>query len=37
MLEINTVYNEDCLTIMKKFPDNYFDLIITDPPYGIGF
>tara|TARA_Y100000310_G_scaffold339572_1_gene432629 strand:- start:697 stop:1416 length:720 start_codon:yes stop_codon:yes gene_type:complete len=35
MLEINTVYNEDCLTIMKKLPDNYFDLIITDPPYGI--
>jgi len=37
MLKINTVYNEDCLNIMKKLPDNYFDLIITDPPYGIGF
>jgi len=35
MLEINTIYNEDCLTIMKKLSDNYFDLIITDPPYGI--
>ena len=34
-MKINTVYNEDCLTLMKKLPDNYFDLIITDPPYGI--
>jgi len=22
---------------LKKFPDKYFDLIITDPPYGIGY
>jgi len=35
MLEFNKVYHEDCLTFMKKLPDNYFDLIITDPPYGI--
>ena len=26
----------DCLNIMKEYPDNYFDLILTDPPYGIG-
>lgn len=25
----------DCLDIMKEYPDNYFDLILTDPPYGI--
>ena len=25
----------DCLDIMMKYPDNYFDLILTDPPYGI--
>lgn len=25
----------DCLEFMKGIPDNYFDLIITDPPYGI--
>lgn len=24
----------DCLTEMAKMPDNYFDLILTDPPYG---
>lgn len=23
----------DCLEEMKKFPDNHFDLILTDPPY----
>ena len=28
--------NADCMDIMKQYPDNYFDLAITDPPYGIG-
>ena len=27
----------DCMEGMKDFPDNYFDLAIVDPPYGIGF
>jgi len=26
----------DCLEIMKKFPENRVDLVLTDPPYGIG-
>ena len=26
----------DCMDVMKGFPDGYFDLAITDPPYGIG-
>ena len=26
----------DCMQGMKEFPDNYFDLAIVDPPYGIG-
>lgn len=26
----------DCLEVMKTFKDNQFDIIITDPPYGIG-
>ena len=25
----------DCMQGMKEFPDNYFDLAIVDPPYGI--
>ncbi|MGF6367224.1 site-specific DNA-methyltransferase (adenine-specific) [Aequitasia blattaphilus] len=33
MLELNRLYNMDCMTGMRKFPDNYFDLAITDPPY----
>ena len=26
----------DCMDLMKKFPDKYFELAIVDPPYGIG-
>ena len=26
----------DCMDVMKNYPDNYFDLAIVDPPYGIG-
>jgi site-specific DNA-methyltransferase (adenine-specific) len=29
------VYNMDCIEGMKQYPDNYFDLAIVDPPYGI--
>lgn len=29
-------YNMDCMEGMKQFPDNFFDLAIVDPPYGIG-
>ncbi len=25
----------DCMDIMKTYPDNYFDLAVVDPPYGI--
>jgi len=30
------LYNMDCMELMKKYPDNYFDLAIVDPPYGLG-
>jgi len=33
--EKNKVYNMDCLEYMKNVPDGYFDLVLTDPPYGI--
>jgi len=29
------VINCDCMDLMKEYPDNYFDLAIVDPPYGI--
>lgn len=35
MLELNQLYNMDCMEGMKEFPDKYFDLAIVDPPYGI--
>ena len=28
-------YNMDCIDGMKEFPDDFFDLAIVDPPYGI--
>ena len=28
-------YNMDCMDGMKEFPDQFFDLAIVDPPYGI--
>jgi site-specific DNA-methyltransferase (adenine-specific) len=31
----STVYLQDCLSAMAEYPDNYFDLAIVDPPYGI--
>ena len=31
----SVVYNEDCVEGLKRFSDNYFDLAIVDPPYGI--
>lgn len=30
-----TCYNADCMEIMQRYPDNYFDLAVVDPPYGI--
>lgn len=30
------VYLMDCMELMAKYPDNYFDLAVVDPPYGIG-
>ena len=32
---LNVIYNEDCLTGIKKIPDKTVDLVITDPPYKI--
>ena len=30
-----TLYNADCMDIMKGFTDKQFDLAIVDPPYGL--
>lgn len=33
ILELNKLYNQDCITYMKTLPDNCINLIIADPPY----
>lgn len=33
---INKVIQGDCLEVMKGMPDKCVDLVLTDPPYGIG-
>lgn len=35
-LPINQIIQGDCLEVMKDWPDNCVDLVLTDPPYGIG-
>jgi len=35
MPDIN-FYNIDNIEFMREKPDNYYDLAIVDPPYGIG-
>jgi site-specific DNA-methyltransferase (adenine-specific) len=30
------ITNEDNMELMARYPDNYFELAIVDPPYGIG-
>lgn len=33
---VNQIIHSDCLDIMKQLPDKCIDLVLTDPPYGIG-
>lgn len=32
-MQINTIYNENCLDTMAKMPDSFIDLTVTSPPY----
>jgi len=34
---INQIIQGDCLKVLKRFPDNCIDAVITDPPYALGF
>ena len=34
MVELNKIYNEDCLIGMSKIPDGTIDMILCDLPYG---
>ena len=33
-MDIDTIYNQDCMEGLKLLPDKSIDLILTDPPYG---
>lgn len=35
-MELNKIYNEDCLDTMARMPDEVVDLIFADPPFNIG-
>ena len=37
MIETNKIYNSDCYIALKNIPDKSINLILTDPPYKIGF
>lgn len=36
-LELNRIYQMDCLEGMELLPDGSIDLVITDPPFGINY
>ena len=35
MIELNKIYNEDCLEGMKRIPDGSVHCVITSPPYNV--
>jgi site-specific DNA-methyltransferase (adenine-specific)/modification methylase len=35
MIEINKIYNENCLDTMGRIPDKFVNLIVTSPPYNM--
>ena len=32
-LQLNNIYCEDCLGVLKEMGDNSIDSMVTDPPY----
>lgn len=32
-VEVNKIYNENCLDTMRRMPDGFIDLTVTSPPY----
>lgn len=33
MIEVNKIYNENCLETMARMPDGFVDIVVTSPPY----
>jgi site-specific DNA-methyltransferase (adenine-specific) len=36
MKHLSETFNRDCVEAMKEYSDNYWDLAVVDPPYGLG-
>lgn len=36
-METNKIYHEDCLVTLSKMPDGFVDMVITSPPYNVGY
>ena len=36
-MTLPTIHHGDCLEVLRTFPDNSFDGLLSDPPAGIGF
>lgn len=36
-LPLNQILLGDCIEVLQSFPENSVDLVVTDPPYGMGF
>jgi site-specific DNA-methyltransferase (adenine-specific) len=37
MFPINEVLQGDCTRVLRQLPDEYVDLVVTDPPYGVRY
>lgn len=35
-MELNKIYLGDCLEVLKTFPNDAIDLVVTSPPYNVG-
>ncbi len=33
MIELNKIYNENCIDTIAKMPAEFVDMVITSPPY----
>ena len=37
MFPVNEVFQGDCTRVLRRLPDSFVDLVVTDPPYGVRY
>ena len=37
MFPVNEVLQGDCTRVLRRLPDSFVDLVVTDPPYGVRY